>query len=132
MRLLPDALAPYASLLKWLLIALLLAATFVSGCQRGEANAAADVAKADQATSDARRERDDANNALRLVNEQAEFERAMAAAQAERAAAALRTAQRERDRYLEQLGTIDDDIRRAMRDPGCRAALEARTCAALL
>lgn len=33
---LPDAIAPYASLLKWALIAVMCAALFIGGCQRGK------------------------------------------------------------------------------------------------
>lgn len=128
---LPDAIAPYASLVKWLLIVLLLAATFVGGCNHGKAKSAQVIADKDIALLKASGQLQDASNALNTVNAQTRFQQELAAAQARQAAAAVAQAERERNALRDRLGDIDSDIEAAKRDPDCRRALEAQVCAAL-
>jgi hypothetical protein len=128
---LPDAIAPYASLLKWGLIAALLLGTFVSGCSHGRAQSAQAIAKKNAALLDAAAALRASQSALQAVNNNAKAEQAAAKVQAKRAAAAEQRANEAADRLVRKYAQIEHEIELAKRDPECKRALEASTCATL-
>lgn len=108
-----------------------LSVAFFSGC-RVQANQDADKREAQAARiADLNRALSDFVGVFDDVNAQAARDKATAAKQAERAADAVKAADKRADRYRTDIQAIEDDIAKAKRDPDCKRALEQQTCAIL-
>lgn len=132
---LPLALAPYATLLKYGLLVALVLGGFVTGCKHGTARQFDKDIKAIEAADERANAQAhqaailagtlhqiDADTAAREASAKVEAQRAKdATARAEQAAAKLKG----------ELATIERDIAKAKRDPSCRKALESPVCAIL-
>lgn len=131
----PDAIAPYASLLKWGLIALLAGGLFIGGCQHGKSRQYAKDQKAIEAADGranaAAMQASILAETLRGIDDETAQREAQAKADAQRAAAAAQRAEQAAKAARAELAAIEADIAKAKRNPDCRQALEARACAAL-
>lgn len=132
---LPDAIAPYASLLKWILIAALLGVVFIGGCNHGTEEQLERDAKAMKAADD-RANHEAAQSAIlaaTLLQIDRDTETALIAAteQAKRAMQAEARADTAAKDHAETVERVERDMAAAKRDPSCKAVLETQTCAAL-
>ena len=132
---LPDEIAPYATLLKWLLLLVIASALFAGGCSRGKQIQFAKDEEAMKAADD-RANHEAAQSAilkakLAEISDATALAKTAADAQAKQADQAVdRTgkaaAQTERD-----IVYIDREVAKARRDPTCNELLERQTCALL-
>ncbi len=132
---LPDAIAPYASLIKWMIVVSVFCAVFIGGCHYGTGRQfTKDKEAIDKA--DARANANAAQAAIlagtlgQIDTETAERE-ASAKAEVRRAKDAAARAEQAAKKFQAELSTIERDIASAKRNPTCRKALEERVCAAL-
>ena len=132
---LPDAIAPYAHLAKWLVLAVILLVAFIGGCNHGTNKQAARDAGA-LADADRRADADAAQIAILAatlveIDKAALLEEEAAKAQAKQADAAVKRTEQADTQFKREVAGIDREIATARRDPTCREILEAKPCAPL-
>lgn len=125
---LPDQLAPYASLLKWALIAaiclLLLGGGFKAGCSHQAGKDRAAIAKKDKALAAAATSLRASAVALRAVNAEAERRIAQAELDQKAATAAGAVAEKARQAAEARNKKFDKAIQNARRDVTCAMLLD--------
>ena len=124
----PDALAPYASLIKWGLIGVLSAFLFVSGCNYGESKKAEVIAtlESDKAVLTAAnaswaKAAEEQNRAVESNIKESECTQT----QAKRGAAVLAGERKDTDKMVNSNQT---KLEAAVRDPRCNELLEMYVC----
>lgn len=128
----PDTIAPYAALIKWALIGIILSAVFISGCNHGKNKSAEKLAKKDATITAITKSLKGAANVLKEIN--AEAERRIAAEKkakraAEKAGAVVAA---EKQQMQKRIDSYEKKLKSAKRKPDCAALLAMdveKTCA---
>lgn len=128
---LPDAIAPYASLLKWLLIVGLLVAVRVEGCTAGKRSNDGEIAVLEGRVDSLNASLTGFIKLYDQVNAQADASVRLAAEHAKRADMAEKRADKAGSVYVKEVAQVDRDLIQAKRDPTCNEILERPVCAAL-
>lgn len=119
-----DPIKPYLTLIKAGLVAVVVLATFIGGCNYGEALSAEDLADKDREISAASAELASARDALAKVNAEAERRKAEAEQAAKDAEAARVAALNAEKAMRERQVAFDKQLERARRNPTCAAVLD--------
>lgn len=126
-----NPLTPYLIWIKLGGVALILSVAVAGGCKwQSKIDASNLEAKAHELMV-CKMDREALAEALNQVNAHAEQAKRDAAAQASYAVEAVRQADKDRDKYESQLDSVERALETAMRQPVCRAQLEAPLCIAL-
>lgn len=128
----PDAITPYAALIKWALIGIILSAVFISGCNHGKNKSAEKLAKKDATITNVTKSLKGAAKVLIDIN--AEAKRRIAAekkakADALKAGAAVAA---EKEQMQKRIDSYEKKLKFAKRKPDCAALLAMdveKTCA---
>lgn len=128
----PNVIQPYTLLIRWgavlVFVLLLVGAGFKCGRQSGARKAADAEHKAVICGFD----RDTLAEALNQVNAEADQAKRDALALANKAADAVKAADKAEEAYERDLAEAERELQRAGKTPACRAQLEAPLCAPLL
>lgn len=129
---LPDPIAPYASLIKWILIAVILVGLplggFITGCSRGENNQQEKVDKAKAALAAEKQRADGLAETLNGINERTKKSVEDAERRRLNAEKEASTAKAETEKAKDQVASLQVKLERSKRNPTCKSQLELELC----
>ena len=120
----PDAIAPYASMIKWALIGIILSSVFIGGCQHGKNKSAKKIAEKDQLIADITRSLKGAVAVFKKI--EIEADRRIAADKKSKTDAkkAGDVAAAELKEAKKRIAAFEYRLQQSKRKPACKALLE--------
>lgn len=129
---LPDPVAPYASLIKWILITVILVGLplggFLKGCSHGEARQQTKVDKAKAELATEKQRADGLAETLNTINERTKKQVEAAERRKLNAEKQAAEAQAETEKAKDQVASLQVKLERSKRNPTCKSQLELELC----
>ncbi len=120
----PDAIAPYASLIKWALIGIILSSVFIGGCQHGKNKSAEKLAKKDALIVAITNSLNGATKVFKSIEQEADRRIAQDKKSKADAKKAGDVADAELKEAKKRIAAFEYRLQQSKRKPACKALLE--------